>query len=166
MEGNEFIASPPALLAAVLSGSIHMCQSSFAEDIIIKPLERWQIKKENRDESASYHNVHLWKITLSTPYFFSEFLHSFQFLCHFSHILFSFILTSTRFHHITLLRFLSIPRGSYSGTLAASFSLFFFSCLDRWHPIIACPSVFLNLITIHLSLLLSHPNHVSPPLLS
>lgn len=47
MEGNEFIAAhraQPALLAAALSGSLHMCQSSFAKDIIINPCERWQMK--------------------------------------------------------------------------------------------------------------------------
>lgn len=42
MEGSEW--AQPALLAAALSGSLHMCQSSFAEDIIINPCERWQMK--------------------------------------------------------------------------------------------------------------------------
>lgn len=100
MEGNEFRALP-ALLAAPLSGSLHMCQSSFAEDIIINRCERWQIKTTG---IKVHHIITCFTGKLPSP-------QPASFSSSSSSTSFSFILTSARFHHVSPLKIPLHPKG-------------------------------------------------------
>lgn len=129
-----------------------MCQSSFAEDIIINPCERWQIKTTG----IKVHHIITWKISLPSPTFFEKFFFFTFFLI--------FLLPLVRFCppsscHVNLKIPLHPEGGSWSSTVLSPpppllSSLHVCSSLpsDRCHSITAGPSVSLNLITAYFKL--------------
>lgn len=163
MEGNKFIAACralPALLAAALSGSLYMCQSSFAEDIIINPCERWQIKTTG---IKVHHIITCISGKLPSP-------PSLRISALSSSFSSPPLLLSTNFHHVIPLKIPLHPNGEleqHGAFICPPFPLIVylfissFSSPNRCHSIIARPSVYLNLITISFKLL-SQSKYIIP----